>query len=520
MKVLAQPVWQRNGRAAGHGTTGGTGGSARQQGYAPAMGGRILIVDALATNRIVLRARLGAGKHVMLQATSGSEALDCARREGPGLVVIAPTLPDMTGAELARRLRADPPTARLPMLLLHEGRDPAQRIAALRAGLAAGADDVVARDCGEAAFLARIRRLLRADRRERELDGQAAIGLQLGLAEAPAEFARPPRLGLIAPDGVSALAGRLTLVRAGLGAVVEPLSPQSALSIAGQPGAPGHFLIVGTPGQEGGGLPLVADLRARLGGDGAGIAVALAEPEGEMGALALDLGADVVIGLPLEPDEVAVRLAQMEARRRRIDRMRRAIEDGLAMAATDPLTGLWNRRYALAHLERIAARALEAGTGFAVMLLDLDRFKRINDAHGHAAGDMVLTAVAARMQAALRPSDLLARIGGEEFVVVLPDPGPGVAQALAERLCRAVSGAPVMVPGLAPGLVVTLSVGLAMVSTRPAAPALPEGRRPADQPGTTAAALARLALERADAALYAAKDEGRNQVVATAASAA
>nr|WP_290428619.1 GGDEF domain-containing protein [Defluviimonas salinarum] len=129
---------------------------------------------------------------------------------------------------------------------------------------------------------------------------------------------------------------------------------------------------------------------------------------------------------------------------------------------TDPLTGLNNRRYALPHLARIAERARAAGRQFAVMVLDLDRFKAINDSRGHAAGDAVLIEVAARLRGNLRAVDLLARIGGEEFLVALPDTTPEAAQATAERLRRVIGDRPVPMPDGAAAIPVTLSIGLAL----------------------------------------------------------
>jgi two-component system, cell cycle response regulator len=480
------------------------------------MAGKILIVDGLATNRILLKVKLGAASHTVVQAATGAEAVRLAQEVMPALILMSAVLPDGTGAETCARLRADPATERVPVVLIGGATDTAARQAALMAG----ADEVLGKPLNEVALMARIRSLLRARQADLDLELRAETCRHLGLAETAPGFDLPPRVALVAPDAATALAWR-TALAPHLSAGWEPMGPQAALAAAGLPGAPDLYLVAADLASAGDGLRLVADLRARTGGAGPGICLAMPNPYAEEAALGLDLGASAVAALPLDPAETALRLRRLHERQRRAELVRRAVQDGLQLAATDPLTGLWNRRYALAHLERIATRALAEGTGFAVMILDLDRFKAINDAHGHAAGDLVLTTVAARLQRALRPNDLLARIGGEEFLVALSEPGSDAARSVAERLCRAVAAAPVALPGLTDaGVVVTVSAGLALA----AAGAGPEaaaaaGTRPEGgmAPCPAGAALARLALERADAALYAAKSEGRNQVVATAA---
>jgi diguanylate cyclase (GGDEF)-like protein len=145
------------------------------------------------------------------------------------------------------------------------------------------------------------------------------------------------------------------------------------------------------------------------------------------------------------------------------------------MAVTDPLTGLANRRYALSHLGRAAERAARRGKPLAALLLDIDRFKAVNDAHGHAAGDAVLRAVAERLRSELRPGDLLSRIGGEEFLAVLPDLDGEEALAAAERLRLSLSDRPVPLPGGAGAVAPTVSVGVAVA---------PAGALPGTWPGS------------------------------------
>ena len=160
------------------------------------------------------------------------------------------------------------------------------------------------------------------------------------------------------------------------------------------------------------------------------------------------------------------------------------------MAMTDPLTGIANRR----HIEQLARRALDhagaTGEPLCVLVLDVDHFKTVNDAFGHAVGDQVLMRVAQACKQALRRFDMLGRLGGEEFLVVLPDTSMDVAMQIAERLRRKVESLPL--GNLAPGLEITASVGAA------------EAEHEVDD-------LPEL-VRRADTAMYRAKDAGRNRV--------
>jgi diguanylate cyclase (GGDEF)-like protein len=164
------------------------------------------------------------------------------------------------------------------------------------------------------------------------------------------------------------------------------------------------------------------------------------------------------------------------------------------MAMTDDLTGLRNRRHILQRLREELARASRNGRALTVAIFDVDHFKRVNDEHGHDAGDEVLRAVGAMATRALRSSDLIARYGGEEFLLVLPETaGPGAA-VIAERVRAGVEAMRVDHGGEA--LAVTISFGLAIFD-----PTAPKG-----ESGETL-------IKRADAALYRAKAGGRNQLV-------
>jgi len=176
---------------------------------------------------------------------------------------------------------------------------------------------------------------------------------------------------------------------------------------------------------------------------------------------------------------------------RRLFTIRREVQE---LALKDSLTGVGNRRYFEERAKAALAGASRRGAPLALLMIDIDRFKEVNDRHGHAAGDDVLRALAGTLARSLRGGDACARLGGEEFVAVLPDQDRDGAAATAERLRCAIERLNVGAGG-SEWITITASVGVA---------AYPED-------GATIPTL----MQRADARLYRAKNVGRNRVFAT-----
>jgi two-component system cell cycle response regulator len=201
---------------------------------------------------------------------------------------------------------------------------------------------------------------------------------------------------------------------------------------------------------------------------------------------------DLVRGFEAGADDFVTKPVNGLALMARIDlqlRRKRDYEHILEQARADPLTGAFNRGYFDAHAPRLAARCRPARQSLSVLMIDVDNLKLVNDAHGHSAGDRVLKQIVNRVTSALRPSDLVARMGGDEFVVVMPETDLDAALQVAERLRGRIAETPVE------GIAVTVSIGVA--ASRPDVEEEPE-----------------VTLQRADAAVYEAKRAGGNRVIA------
>ena len=452
------------------------------------MTGKILIVDDVATNRIVLKVKLASAYYETVQAASGAEALRIARDERPDLILLDVELPDVSGIEICATLKADPATRDIPVVMITAFHDADRRIAALRAG----AEEVFWKPLDEMVLLARLRSLLRTRETEDHLGLRDTTYRELGFAEDASQFAGPGLIALIAARSDTAMAWKRALAPH-LDDRLVVLDRDAAFADPVGGAAPDLYLIAADLTRPGDGLRLMSELRSRPSTRHAAICLVLPPDARDLPATALDLGASDLIEADADATETALRLKTQMKRKRQGDQLRSTLADGLRLAMIDPLTGLHNRRYGIPQLAQIAASARKTGREFAVLVLDLDRFKSVNDTLGHAAGDAVLQEVAQRLRAGLRPGDLIARIGGEEFLVALPDAGFEAAREIAERLRKQVSDLPIRVPG-GRSVGLTLSIGLAMGN------------------GTARAEQPEVLMARADKALLAAKSEGRNQV--------
>jgi two-component system, cell cycle response regulator len=401
-------------------------------------------------------------------------------------------MPGMDGLEVCRRLKAGPRTTHLPVIMVTALDQTADRIA----GLDAGADDFLVKPIDEIALITRVKGLVRLKMLTDQLMMRATSSSGLGLDEA------------IDPKNITGLGGKVLVVEDS-GASAERVRQALAAhySVDEEPdadealfrAAEGDYdlAVISLDLKKVDALRLCSQLRSLARTRSLPI-ITIVDP-GEKARLlrGLELGVNDYLVRPVERNEVLARAKTQIRRRRFDDRLRDHVEMTIEMAVIDTLTGLHNRRYLERHLAKLVGQAVEREQPLSVLVIDIDHFKAINDGHGHAGGDEVLREFARRIQKAVRGIDIACRLGGEEFVVAMPDTDASLALLVAERLRQKIAEEGFDVPGTAQPITVTASIGIASLQTDEDSP---DGL-----------------VKRADEALYRAKRSGRNRVAAAAA---
>ena len=453
------------------------------------MTARILVVDDIPANVRLLEAKLTAEYFEVLTANDGFSALEAAQAQAPDLILLDVMMPGMDGFEVAKRLKTDTKTRHIPIVMITALTDTADRVR----GLEAGADDFLSKPVNDIALFARVRSLTRLKVMMDELRVRHATTGQLDITdETPLDTEDDARNGrILLVESEELLAEKLTEYLSAAGHdISRATGAAEALERSREQDLDLIIVSLHLAGEDG--LRLCSQYRSQDETRHVPILLTLDEGDLEQLAKGLDLGVTDYLIRPIDQNELLARTRTQIRRRRYHDKLHEMLDKSVSLAYTDALTGVYNRRYMNAHLDRKIMEISDTQKPVSVLIFDIDHFKRVNDTYGHAAGDEVLKTVAERVGGGIRDFDLLARYGGEEFVVIMPSTPADLAAMVAERLRQRLAAQPFEVSGGDPPLPVTASLGVATTT----------------DPMETAQNL----LGRADAALYAAKNAGRNRV--------
>jgi two-component system cell cycle response regulator len=449
------------------------------------MTARILVVDDIAANVKLLEAKLSAEYYDVITADNGRTAIEVAETQAPDIILLDVMMPGMDGFETCCELKANPKTAHIPVVMVTALSDVADRVR----GLESGADDFLSKPVNDVALFARVRSLVRLKMMMDELRVRQETSGRLGAIASEFELADSPAKVLVVEKSRFTTQRLSEYLSEAEHEVVCTDTGERALDLGRE--QPFDLVIVGMDLGGEDGLRLCSQFRSQEETRHLPLLLLLEDMDLPRLAKGLDLGVTDYLVKPLDRGELLARVRTQVRRRRYHDRLRERIQTSMSMAFTDSLTGLYNRRYLMTHLDRKLMGIAGTGKPVSVMLFDVDHFKVVNDTHGHGVGDDVLVKLAEVASDNLRSVDLVARLGGEEFVVVMPESNAQTAMQVAERLCAQVAESSVPLPDGSP-LSVTISIGVATCES--------------------AEEMADDLLERADGALYAAKNAGRNRV--------
>lgn len=454
------------------------------------MSARVLVVDDILPNVKLLEAKLSSEYYDVVTATNGEDALGKIQSENPDIILLDVMMPGMDGFEVCQRVKDNPETSHIPVVMVTALTDSEDKVR----GLEAGADDFLSKPINDLALMARVRSLVRLKMALDEWRVRENTASQLGVVEESSNVMEEDIENadiLVIEDKEFEVEKIKTTLEKDNHRIISVDQGLKAMELINQNDF--DVVIVSLNLAHEDGLRLTSHLKSNEKTRLLPIIMVAEDTDLQDVAHGLEIGAYDYVMRPIERNELLARVRTQIRRKRFQQRLRATYEISLSMALTDGLTGLYNRRYLEVHLLKLLHKNEEERKKMAVLMIDIDHFKAVNDTHGHKIGDEVLKEFSERLKNSLRSFDLVARMGGEEFVAVLPDVSDDRPYFVAERLRKAMFKEPFVKEFIEDGLLVTTSIGAVVICG--------EASTPAE------------ALERADKCLYKAKETGRNCVV-------
>ncbi len=452
----------------------------------------ILVVDDVPANLKLLAAKLQSEYYDVLMAKDGFEALDLAQQKKPDLILLDVMMPGIDGFETCKRMKADKDISHIPVIMVTALSEQADRVR----GLEAGADEFLTKPINDTSLFLRVKSLVRVKVLLDELRMRDQTALQLGISAENAFVSdvTGSRILLVDDDPVQ--------TRQMTGKLNEEFHVTAIddVSIVMEQAAHGNFdlVLVSTLLSETDGLRLAMQIKGLEEIRHVPVLILVDEDDTRSMTKGLEMGINDYLRVPVDKNELVARVRTQVRRKRYQEALRANYQQSISMAITDNLTGLYNRHYLSTHLSNLVANISKNNKPLSLVIMDMDHFKQVNDTYGHDAGDLCLKQLAKMILDVCRSSDLVARFGGEEFVVLLPETDAAEAFQTAERIRKRIESTPFVFQSTQ--LQKTISLGVSTLTAFSLSASVEESSTQL--------------LKRADDALYKAKNAGRNRTVA------
>ena len=450
---------------------------------------RILIVDDDPLNVKLLVNKLPKDQYETILAYDGQTAVEKAKADMPDLILLDIMMPGLDGYEVTKILKRDPDTKDIPIILVTALDGTEDKLK----GLEAGADEFLNKPVNTAELMARVKSLLRLKLYQDQLKSRSRSQT---LVTTPQHKNQPnmdrvnlPMILIVEDDEkysdfiqsyLQGEAYQIKVIRSGEETLSRVLKEKIDIIL----------LDILLPEMDG--FEVIRRIRQMEEAKNIQIAAITCLEDMENKIKGIDLGADDYLVKPIDKHELRVRVKALIKKKAYLDTLCVGYETAVYSAITDQLTGLYNRAYFNHFLKLEIKRAARQKAPVALMMLDIDNFKEVNDRYGHLAGDEILKALGGLIKKSIREIDMAARYGGEEFMIVLPSTDRKDAILVAERIRTHIFDQSFFPDTIQPDKRLSISIGISMYPSE--------------------AATVDELIKKADIHLYRAKQEGKNQV--------
>ncbi len=451
------------------------------------MTAQILVVDDVPANVKLLEAKLTSEYYDVIAAKDGYEAIEIAKQHKPDIILLDVMMPGIDGFETCKRLKEIAEVAHIPVVMVTALSEKSDRLK----GLEVGADDFLTKPINDMALFARVKSLVRIKVLLDELRLRDKTNVQMGISSTDNTFLSDvsgSKILLVDDDQVQ---GKQIAAKLSETYQVDWIQEADQVMAKVQEGNY-DMILMSTVLTDADGLRLASQIKSQEETRNVPLLVLVDEDDLRLMLKALEMGINDYMTMPVDKNEMLARVRTQIRRKRYQDALRTQYQKSVSMALTDGLTGLYNRHFLNTHLENMVRQSVKSGKVISLMIMDMDHFKEVNDTYGHDVGDRVLKQLAELIMRISRSTDLAARFGGEEFVVLMPETDEQSSLGAANRMRELVEKSPFVVGANGETIHKTISIGIA--NSHP--------------DGDSAEAL----IKRADEALYSAKRNGRNQV--------